>query len=231
MGEMIAVVDDEADITRLVALHLQKSQFRVREFHDAKSFQAFLKSAKPDLLILDLMLPDIDGLELCRSIKMDARLSSIPIIMLTAKAEETDRIVGLEIGADDYVTKPFSPKELVARVRAVLRRKGAGFAPPPQDIEKLRIGDSIEIDMKRYVVTIENRVVNLTTTEFKILRLLASRQGWVYSRESILESLWGNEKYVIDRTVDVHIRHLREKLGNHGHIIKNVRGVGYKLET
>ena len=229
MAEMIAVVDDEADITRLVALHLQKSQFRVREFHDAKSFQAFLKSAKPDLLILDLMLPDIDGLELCRSIKRDPRLSSIPIIMLTAKAEETDRIVGLEIGADDYVTKPFSPKELVARVKAVLRRKGAGFLPP-HDIEKLKVGDSIEIDLKKYLVTVEHKIVNLTTTEFKILRLLASREGWVHSRESILESLWGNEKYVIDRTVDVHIRHLREKLGDLGHIIKNVRGVGYKLE-
>jgi DNA-binding response OmpR family regulator len=230
MAEMIAVVDDEADITRLVALHLQKSQFRVREFHDAKSFQAFLKSAVPDLLILDLMLPDIDGLELCRRIRRDARLASIPIIMLTAKAEEIDRIVGLEIGADDYVTKPFSPKELVARVKAVLRRRDKG-SMPIHETANLQIGDFIDMDLKKYLVKVEGNVVNLTTTEFKLLRFLASREGWVFSRESILEHLWGNEKYVIDRTVDVHIRHLREKLGDHGRIIKNVRGVGYKLET
>jgi DNA-binding response OmpR family regulator len=225
MTEIIAVVDDEADITRLVALHLQKAQFKVKEFHDAGSFRAFLKSSTPDLLILDLMLPDADGLEVCRYMKKDERLSVVPIIMLTAKAEETDRVVGLEIGADDYVTKPFSPKELVARVKAVLRRRERLYSA-----EKLTVGDVIEMDLKKYIVTVAGSAVNLTTTEFRILQLLASRKGWVFNREAILDHLWGNEKYVLDRTVDVHIRHLREKLGEHGNMIKNVRGVGYKLE-
>jgi two-component system phosphate regulon response regulator PhoB/two-component system alkaline phosphatase synthesis response regulator PhoP len=225
MPEIIAVVDDEADITRLLALHLQKAQFKVKEFHDAGSFLAYLKGSTPALLILDLMLPDADGLELCRYMKKDERLAPVPIIMLTAKAEETDRVVGLEIGADDYVTKPFSPKELVARVKAVLRRRERLYSA-----EKLSIGDEIEMDLKRYIVTVAGSAVNLTTTEFRILQLLASRKGWVFNREAILDHLWGNEKYVLDRTVDVHIRHLREKLGRYGNMIRNVRGVGYKVE-
>jgi two-component system phosphate regulon response regulator PhoB/two-component system alkaline phosphatase synthesis response regulator PhoP len=225
MPETIAVVDDEADITRLVALHLKKAQFKVREFQDAGTYLAFVKGNTPDLLILDLMLPDADGLEVCRHMKKDERLATVPIIMLTAKAEETDRVVGLEMGADDYVTKPFSPKELVARVKAVLRRRDRSFST-----EKVVVGDVIEMDLKKYIVTIRGEPVNLTTTEFRILHLLASRKGWVFNRESILDHLWGNEKYVLDRTVDVHIRHLREKLGEHGNMIRNVRGVGYKLE-
>jgi two-component system phosphate regulon response regulator PhoB/two-component system alkaline phosphatase synthesis response regulator PhoP len=225
MPETIAVVEDEADITRLVALHLKKAQFKVREFQDAGSFLAFVKGNTPDLLILDLMLPDADGLEVCRNMKKDERLATVPIIMLTAKAEETDRVVGLEMGADDYVTKPFSPKELVARVKAVLRRRDRSLST-----EKVVVGDVIEMDLNTYVVTIRGEPVNLTTTEFRILQLLASRKGWVFNRESILDHLWGNEKYVLDRTVDVHIRHLREKLGEHGNMIRNVRGVGYKLE-
>jgi len=225
VAELIAVVDDEVDITRLVALHLKKAQFKVKEFHDAGSFLGFFTTDSPDLLILDLMLPDADGIEVCRFMKRDERLASVPIIMLTAKAEETDRIVGLELGADDYVTKPFSPKELVARVKAVLRRRERF-----DGAEKLVIGDAVVMDLKRYVVSVEGKKIELTNTEFKILQLLATRKGWVHTRDSILEHLWGNEKYVIDRTVDVHIRHLREKMGDWGRIIKNVRGVGYKLE-
>ncbi len=226
MHELIAVIDDEADITHLVSLHLKKESFKVREFHNAKSFYTFLNKSIPDLLILDLMLPDENGLELCKNLKRESMYSFIPIIMLTAKAEETDRILGLELGADDYVIKPFSPKELVARVKAVLRRKKS-----EDDTKKINIGDFLEMDLIKYTVTVDDRRINLTTTEFKILQLLGSKTGWVFTRDSILNHLWGHEKYVIDRTVDVHIRHIREKLGKYSKIIKNVRGIGYKLEV
>ena len=226
MNELIAVVDDEVDITNLVSLHLKKAKYRVLEFHDAAGFMKKCSSQLPDLLILDLMLPDGDGLDICTHMKKVDRYSSIPIIMLTAKAEETDRIIGLELGADDYVTKPFSPKELVARVRAVLRRN-----VKPESTEKIAVGNFLQMDLQKYIVTVDDEKINLTTTEFRILQLLSSKPGWVYSRELILDYLWGNEKIVLDRTVDVHIRHLREKLGEYGGIIKNVRGIGYKLEA
>ncbi len=225
MNELIAVVDDERDITRLITLHLKQANFRATEYADASSFIASLKNSIPDLLVLDLMLPDRDGLDICKFLKREERFSSIPIIILTARAEETDRIIGLELGADDYVTKPFSPKELVARVKAVLRRHEKGDRS-----SRITVGDFLEMDLQKYTVTINDEKVDLTTTEFRILQLLASRVGWVYSRERILDHLWGNEKIVLDRTVDVHIKHLREKLGDYKHIIENVRGVGYKLE-
>ena len=226
MNELIAVVDDEVDITNLVSLHLKKAKYRVLEFHDAAGFIKNCSSQLPDLLILDLMLPDGDGLHICTHMKKVDRYSSIPIIMLTAKAEETDRIIGLELGADDYATKPFSPKELVARVKAVLRRNAK-----PESTEKIAVGNFLQMDLQNCIVTVDDEKINLTTTEFRILHLLSSKPGWVYSRERILHYLWGNEKIVLDRTVDVHIRHLREKLGECGGIIKNVRGIGYKLEA
>ena len=225
MHELIAVIDDEPDITRLVALHLKKDQFKVKEFHNATAFFTFLDKSTPDLLILDLMLPDENGLDICKKLKMKLAYASMPIIMLTAKAEETDRILGLELGADDYVIKPFSPKELVARVKAVLRRKKSS-----DETSRINIGDFIEMDLTKYIVTVDNKRVDFTTTEFRILQLLGSKKGWVFDRASILNHLWGYEKYVVDRTVDVHIRHIREKLGKHKEIIKVVRGIGYKLE-
>jgi DNA-binding response OmpR family regulator len=225
MNELIAVVDDEQDITRLITLHLKQVHYRVAEYPDATSFLTSLKSNLPDLIVLDLMLPDRDGLDICKFLKHEERYRKIPIIMLTARAEETDKIIGLELGADDYVTKPFSPKELVARVKAIFRRQDKGDRS-----DKIRIGDFLEMDLQKYSVFANGSKIDLTTTEFRILHLLASQVGWVYSREKILDHLWGNEKIVLDRTVDVHIKHLREKLGTYGHIIKNVRGVGYKLE-
>lgn len=225
MNELVAVIDDEVDITGLVSLHLQKSNFRVKEFFDARTFYKFIKNSIPDLIILDLMLPDADGFEVCKVLKNDDKLAPVPIIMLTAKAEEMDRIIGLELGADDYVVKPFSPRELVARVKAVLRRQERKV-----ETQKLKLGDFLEMDLQKYVVTVEGTVINLTKTEFNILYQLAAKPGWVYSRDAILDHLWGQEKYVVDRTVDVHIRHLRSKLGTYGGIVKNVRGVGYKLE-
>jgi len=226
MNELIAIVDDEPDILELVSLHLKKSGFKVKEFPDAESFTSFLDAHNiPDLIILDLMLPDTDGLEICKYLKRKDTFASIPIIMLTAKGEETDKILGLELGADDYVTKPFSPKELVARVKVVLRRN-----IPQEETKKIEIGGMLSIDQDKYRVAVNDEQIELTSTEFRILRLLASRKGSVFTRDTILDYLWGEEKAVIDRTVDVHIRHLREKLGNASHFIKNVRGIGYKLE-
>ncbi|MEO0115606.1 MAG: response regulator [candidate division WOR-3 bacterium] len=224
MNELIAVVDDEPDILELLSLHLKNAGFKVKEFLDGESFYRFLDTQIPDLVILDLMLPDIDGLEICKYLKRQDKLAEVPIIMLTAKSEETDKLLGLELGADDYVTKPFSPKELVARVKAVLRRK-----TPKTETKKIEIANILVIDNQKFEVFVENKKIELTPTEFKILQLLASKIGWVYNREQILDYLWGQEKVVLDRTVDVHIKNLREKLGKAGKFIKNIRGVGYKL--
>jgi len=227
MNELIAVVDDESDILDLVSLHLKKAGFRVAEFIDSKGFIRSLDKKTPDLVVLDLMLPDADGFDVCKVIRSDNRTADMPVIMLTAKTEEMDRVLGLEIGADDYVTKPFSPKELVARVRAVLRRKSPGTPKAPGIIE---IDNSVEINTEKYTAAADGRPLDLTATEFKILRTLAENRGMVYSRDRLLDILWGNEKIVLDRTIDVHIKNLRDKLGNAGTIIKNIRGVGYKIE-
>lgn len=226
MNPLVFIVDDEPDILKLVSLHLEKAGFKTRGFLSASELFESIAKNHPDLIILDLMLPDMDGLDVCKSIKNNQELASVPIIMLTARAEETDKIVGLEIGADDYVVKPFSPKELVARVKAVLRRqkKSGDFAP------QIKVGRLLTIDPNRYSVLVENKEVELTSTEFKILKKLSSKPGWVFSREQLLDFLWGSDKAVLDRTIDVHIRHLRKKLGKASRMIKNVRGVGYKLE-
>ncbi|MBN1274164.1 MAG: response regulator [Candidatus Aminicenantes bacterium] len=222
----IAVVDDEPDILKLVSIHLEGAGFQVNGFPDAASFITFIETDKPDLIILDLMLPDADGLEICKYIKRKDEYAGIPIIMLTAKGGETDKVLGLELGADDYVTKPFSTKELVARVKAVLRR-GAGFS----DVRVIEVGDDLRILPEKHEVYAGEKKVDLTSTEFKILQLLSSKKGWVFTRDQILDYLWGQEKAVIDRTIDVHINHLREKLGPAARYINNIRGVGYKLEV
>jgi len=221
----IAVVDDEPDIVELVSLHLRRAGFEVEGFYSGGDFLSFLQRKIPDLVVLDLMLPDIDGLEVCKYLRSNERYRSIAIIMLTAKAEEEDRIVGLELGADDYVVKPFSPKELVARAKAVLRR---GI---PQNGEGgVWIGGILYVDFSRYEASLKGEKVELTPTEFRILKILSGRKGWVFSRGQLLDLLWGNEKAVTERTIDVHIKKLREKLGEAGSFIKSVRGVGYKLE-
>ena len=225
MKERVAIVDDEPDILELVDLHLKKAGFRTDCFFNAENFLKFIKIEHPDLIILDLMLPDADGLEVCKELKKQAEYSSIPVIMLTAKGEETDKILGLELGADDYVTKPFSPKELVARVKAVLRRQ-----QKREELPKIEIGGLVTILPEKHEVYVEGNKIELTSTEFRILQLLSSKKGWVFTRDQILDYLWGQEKAVVDRTVDVHIKHLREKLGKASSVIKNIRGVGYKLE-
>lgn len=226
MFPLIYIVDDEQDIIDLVALHLERSNFQVQGFPDAMTFYQQLNQKIPDLIILDLMLPDEGGFEVCKHLKKNDQYSDIPIIILSARMEETDKILGLELGADDYVTKPFSPAEIVARVKAVLRRKKA------RTIEsKIIVDGNMIIELGKYRVFIGEEEISLTSTEFKILKLFATKQGWVFNREQILDYLWGDEKAVLDRTIDVHVRNLREKLGEKGFLIKNVRGVGYKLES
>lgn len=222
----IAVVEDEPDIAQLVSSHLQKEGFKVERFPDAGSFLKGLSKHMPDLILLDLMLPDANGLDICKTLRRDEGSKAIPIIIVTAKGEETDKIVGLELGADDYVTKPFSLKELTARIKAVLRRPTAEPAP-----KKIEIGGTLVIDLTKHQVSYQGHLVDLTSTEFKILSLLASRKGWVFTRDQILDNLWGQEKIVLDRTIDVHIKNLREKLGEASRYIKNIRGVGYKFEA
>jgi two-component system phosphate regulon response regulator PhoB/two-component system alkaline phosphatase synthesis response regulator PhoP len=224
MAPVIAALDDEADILELLKVNLQKAGYRFEGFQEADDLFRYLAREKPSLILLDLMLPETDGLEVCRQIRRSESSAGVPIIMLTARGDEADKVVGLELGADDYVTKPFSIKELVARIHAVLRRPGRGEAGP-----KIAAG-TLVIDLDKFEVTAGGAKVELTATEFKILQLLASRKGRVFSRDQILDFLWGSEKAVIDRTVDVHIRNLREKLGEAASLIKNIRGVGYKLE-
>ena len=224
---VIAIVDDDPDILELVSVHLKKAGMKVRSFPDVEPFYRFLQQEMPDLVILDLMLPGADGIEVCKSMRRQEKLSSVPVIMLTARADEVDRVLGLEIGADDYIIKPFSPKELVARIKAVLRRS----QPHEQKVQKVDVGGLLTIDLQRHEVEVQGTRIDLTAVEFRILQFLASRTGWVFSRESILDHLWGHEKIVSDRTVDVHVRHLREKLGAASSLLKNVRGVGYKLEA
>jgi two-component system phosphate regulon response regulator PhoB/two-component system alkaline phosphatase synthesis response regulator PhoP len=226
MGKLIAVVDDEADIVELVSVNLEKAGFKVQGFLNANDLLNSIKKKTPDLIILDLMLSDADGFEVCKALKSEDKYSGIPVIMLTAKGEEVDRVLGLEIGADDYVTKPFSTRELVARVKAVLRR-GEKEKEPRKSI---KIGEEIEIFPQEYKVNVSGQEMELTSTEFRILLLLAKRKGWVFSREQILEYLYEGDRIVFDRTVDVHIAHLREKLGKSGEFIKSIRGIGYKIE-
>lgn len=223
-NKLVVVIDDEPDITELVVLHFRNAGFNAKEFNDPQSFLRSLKKHMPDLIILDLMLPDTDGIEICKTLKKDEKYSAIPIIMLTAKADETDKILGLEIGADDYVTKPFSPKELVARAKAVLRRN-----EQHKSVNKSTKAN-LTINREKFEVLVEGKRIDVTTTEFKIIELLASKRGHVFSRDRILDILWGEDKIVLDRTIDVHIRNIREKLGKTGKLIKNIRGMGYKLE-
>jgi two-component system phosphate regulon response regulator PhoB/two-component system alkaline phosphatase synthesis response regulator PhoP len=225
MSYLVYIVDDEPDILELVDLNLTKAGYLTETFERAEPMLRALAGKVPDLLVLDLMLPDADGLELCRKLRAQDAYKKLPIVMLTAKASLDEKIQGLDYGADDYITKPFSPDELLARIKAVLRR-----AQWETFNKVLRIDHGLSIDFNRFEVYVDEVRSDLTLTEFKILQLLTKRPGWVYNRQQILDHLWGNDKIVIDRTVDVHIRHLREKLGRFGGFIRNIRGVGYKFE-
>ena len=224
--KLIVIVDDEPGVVSTISEYLSAKGFDTKGFSNSKDLFTFMaKEEKPDLIILDLILPGMPGFEICRKLKEKERYASIPIIMVSAKGEEPDKVSGLDLGADDYMVKPFSLEELTARINAVLRRQ----APEEQE-EKITVGENLVMDLKRYEVTVDGGKVDLTPTEFKILECLSSRKNQVFTRDRILDYLWGEEKIVIARTIDVHVRHLREKLGSAGDMIKNVRGIGYKLE-
>ena len=224
MNPKILVADDEPDVLNLVSANLRAAGFEVLKAEDGSSALACARSQSPQLLVLDLMLPGMSGLEICRSLKADPVTSGIPIIMLTAKAEEVDRIVGLELGADDYVTKPFSPRELVLRIKSVLRRGNTKTAPG--DLLTLH---QIVLDRARFQVTVAGEPVDFTATELKLLTLLMERRGRVQSRETLLNEVWGYESAIDTRTVDTHIRRVREKLGGEADCIETVRGFGYRI--
>ncbi|MBZ0154813.1 MAG: response regulator [Alphaproteobacteria bacterium] len=232
----ILVIDDEADIVELVRYNLEKEGFSVESAPEGESALRKVREERYDLLVLDLMLPGIQGLELCRIIRNDPSLSRIPIVMLTAKGEEVDRIIGLEMGADDYLSKPFSPRELVARIKAVLRRMEMRKEPAEateEGTDALRVRD-IDIDRAKYTVAVGGRQIKLSATEFRLLLYLCERPNKIYSREHLLDAVWGDDVFVEPRTVDVHIRRLRTKLEedpNNPKYIKTMRGVGYFFEV
>ncbi len=223
----ILVVDDDPQIVRLVRAYLDQNGFETLVAYNGQEALSLIRSQKPDLVVLDLMLPEMDGWEVTRIVRSDPALSATPIIMLTARVEDTDRIVGLEMGADDYVSKPFNPRELVARVRAVLRRAHGGSRPTPM----LQVGP-IRMDEERHVVTMEGRVLDLTPTEFELLKLLMSYPERAFTRMEMIDQALGYAYEGMERTIDSHIKNLRKKLGipkGQPGYIETVYGVGYRL--
>ncbi len=223
-GETILVVDDEANIVELAALYLEQEGFRVLSAADGASALEMIARQPPALLVLDLMLPEVDGWEVCRQLRSGRAAPDLPIIMLTARDDDVDKIVGLELGADDYVTKPFNPRELVARVKAILRRTRRAAQPQAP----VHAGD-VTVDPARHEVTVAGQPVELRPKEFDLLLALAEHRGIVLSREQLLDLVWGYDFYGETRTVDVHVAHLRKKLTNSSAEIETVMGIGYKL--
>ena len=223
-SKRILIVEDENDVVDLLTLNLRKAGgFLISKAGDGATGLTKARAEKPDLIILDLMLPKIPGLEVCKILKSEAATRHIPILMLTARAEEIDRVVGLECGADDYVTKPFSPREIVLRIKAILRRGSTEEAD-----DRLSAGP-ITIDPARHEVLVNGKRVKLTSLEFKLLRTLMQRRGRVQERDRLLNEVWGYESVIDTRTVDTHVRRLREKLGKAGEVVETVRGFGYRV--
>lgn len=221
----ILIVEDEEDVLELVRFNLEKGGYIVDTALTGQEALDKARSNTPDLILLDLMLPEIDGLEVCKILKKDVKTETIPVIMLTAKGTEADIVTGLEMGADDYISKPFSPRILMARVKAVLRRK---LMVSDQDRKNIRIHD-LEIDSGKHRILLKGKPVSLTSTEFRLLKFLAARPGWVFTRYQIVDAVHGNDYPVTDRSVDVQIVGLRKKLGSAGKYIETVRGVGYRF--
>ena len=226
----VLIVEDEQDIRELVSYNMLKEGYQVAAVASGEEALEAVKSRQPDAVLLDLMLPGIDGLTVCSTLKEDPETNAIPVIMLTAKGEETDIVTGLNMGADDYVTKPFSPKVLLARVGAVLRRIGSPEMEEEEEGEGTITRHELTIDLRRHQVFIEENPVDLTSTEFRVLVFLARRPGWVYTRQQILDGVHGDKYAITDRAVDVQIVGLRKKLGSAGRYIETVRGVGYRFK-
>ena len=223
----ILLVDDEASIRELIRFNLERAGYRVQEATDGNEAINAVRQTKPDLVVLDLMLPGLDGLDVCRLVKGNRETAAIPIIMLTAKTEEVDKVIGLELGADDYMTKPFSPRELVARIKAVLRRSQKEQSASGE----LTVG-SLRFYFNRYEAWLGKEKLELTPKEYELLKLFATNTGKVFTREQLLEKVWGYEYFGDTRTVDVHVRHLRAKVASDAafaNAIETVRGVGYRL--
>jgi phosphate regulon transcriptional regulator PhoB len=225
----ILIVDDEKDIVELIEYNLKKDGFSVIQAYDGEAAVAIAKKQKPDLMILDLMLPKMSGIDVCRDIRRNPEIAGLPIIMLTAKVEEVDKIIGLEIGADDYITKPFSVKELIARVRTILRR--LKDVEQKSSVEEFQY-EGLKINYSSCLVRINGKNITLSPTELKLLFFLSRHPGRVYSRNQIIDHVWGDDTFITDRAVDVHIRRLRsqiEKDMENPHYILTVRGFGYKF--
>jgi len=220
----ILVVDDEPDAIELIRFNLKASGYEVLTAEDGEEALAKARKFSPDMILLDVMLPEIDGLEVCKILRRDPATASLPIIMLTAKASEIDRVLGLEFGADDYVTKPFSPRELMLRVRNLLKRKESA----KEEVERFQVRD-IELDVSKYEVKIMGQPIDLTPTGFKLLQILMERKGRVQSRDRLLQDVWGYDQLIDNRPVDTHVRRLREKMGEAADYVTTVRGVGYRL--
>jgi two-component system alkaline phosphatase synthesis response regulator PhoP len=224
--EAILVVDDEADILELVRYNLAKDGYQIACVSTGEDALAFVRNNPPQLVLLDLMLPGIDGLDVCRSIKSDPKTKHISVIMLSARGEEADIVSGLELGADDYLVKPFSPRVLSARIRTVLRRNRSA----PEDAGRALSIESLQIDPARHEVKISGELLDLTSTEFKVLHFLARHPGWVFTRQQIVDAVHGEDYPVTDRSVDVQIVGLRKKMGDCGVLVETVRGVGYRFK-
>lgn len=226
MAPEILIIEDEKDLVETLEYNLKKEGYEVAKAFDGLNGRKLAETKIPDLILLDVMLPGINGIDLCRYLKAKPETSAIPIIMVTAKGEEVDKVVGLEMGADDYITKPFSLKELIARVKTVLRRYAKKDISPVKPVLKFK---ALEIDSDRHTVNVGGKEIDLTAKEFQLLRFLAENKEKVFSRDQLLDRVWGIEVEIETRTVDVHVRRLREKLGKAGRHIETLRGVGYKF--
>ncbi len=226
MKPKILVVDDEPDALEVLGFKLKEAGFIPLFAKDGTRAIAMARDERPALMVLDLMLPEVDGLEVCKILRRDPGTSMMPILMLTARAAEMDRVIGLELGADDYVTKPFSPRELVLRIKKLLARTKAAEEP----VGQLRFGQ-LEIDVPRHTVEVSGAAIALTATEFKLLEILARRRGRVQTRERLLQDVWGYDNPIDSRTVDTHMRRLREKIGGAADYLETIRGVGYRFKA
>jgi two-component system alkaline phosphatase synthesis response regulator PhoP len=225
----VLIVEDEPEIAELIEFHAERAGMRARTIHSGRLALELMRREKPDLIVLDLMLPDLDGLEVCRRLKQNDDTRSIPIVMVTAKGEEADIVTGIELGADDYVTKPFSPRVLMARLRNVLRRNGPVEEAPTRSDRLVLLGGKLVIDIDRHEVIVESKKTDLTLTEFGILHYLASRPGFVRTRDQIIAAVHGKSTVLSSRTVDVHVTALRRKLDALSDCVETVRGVGYRF--